>query len=109
MLLWDDDEPLEELAAIDDADELCRQLLVSPGGWGSSTRHAEAGELLASVHATRELPASLVALLLCTCRRWHRVTAKLIVAIEDSGLLRDADLDELSGRCPGHEHEIVVP
>ena len=102
MLLWDDDEPLEELAAINDADELCRQLLGSGGGWGSSTRHAEAVELLANVHGSGELPASLVALLLCTCRRWHRVTAKLIVAIEDSGLLADADLDELSRWCLEH-------
>jgi len=108
MLLWDDDEPLEELAAIDDADELCRELLAS-GGWGSSTRHMEAVELLANVHGSGELPASLVALLLCTCWRWHRVTAKLIVAIEDSGLLGDADLDELSEWCLSYEHEIVYP
>ena len=109
MLLWDDDEPLEELAAIDDAEELCRQLLASRGGWGSSTRHAEAVELLANVHGSGELPASLVALLLCTCRRWHRVTAKLIVAIEASGLLGDADLDELSEWCLAYQHEIVYP
>ncbi len=109
MLLWDDDEPFEELAAIDDAEELCRQLLATSGGWGSSTRHAEAVELLDNVHGSAELPASLIALLLCTCRRWHRVTAKLIVAIEDSGLLGDGDLDELSEWCLAYQHEIVCP
>ena len=46
---WGDDAPLETLTAIKDAEELCRQLLASPWGWGSSTRHTEAVELLASV------------------------------------------------------------
>jgi hypothetical protein len=41
-VLWDDDEPLAELRAAEDADELCRRLLASPWAWGSSTRHAEA-------------------------------------------------------------------
>ena len=63
MLLWDDDEPLEELAAIDDADELCRQLLASRGGWGSSTRHAEVVELWAAQRALRTDPARLDELL----------------------------------------------
>ena len=38
-MLWDNDSPLEELATIDDAEELCRQLLARPCGWGTSTRH----------------------------------------------------------------------
>jgi hypothetical protein len=76
-VLWDDDAPLEELAAIGDAEELCRQLLASPWGWGSSTRHMEAVELLAKVHGTGELPPPFVALMVCTCRRWDRVTARL--------------------------------
>jgi hypothetical protein len=77
----------EELVAIGDAEELCRRLLASPWGWGSSTRHAEAVELLGKVQGTGELPMSFVALMLCTCRRWDRVTSRLIAAIEDSGLL----------------------
>lgn len=36
----------DRFAAIDDAEELCRQLLASPGDRGSSTRHSEAVELL---------------------------------------------------------------
>lgn len=34
---------------------------------------------------------------------------ELIVAIEESGLLADADLDELSEWCLTHEHEIDYP
>lgn len=108
-VLWDDDSPLEELAAVKDAEELCRQLLAGSWSWGGSTRHIEAVELLDRVHGTSELPASFVALMLCTCRRWDRVTARLIAAIEDSGLLRDADLDELAESFLSHEHVISYP
>ena len=38
-----------ELVAIDDTEELCRRLMASPRGWGRSTRHTEAVELLAEV------------------------------------------------------------
>lgn len=64
----------------------------------------EAVELLAKVHGTSELPASFVALMVCTCRRWDRVTARLIAAIEDSALLDDAELDELADSFLSHEH-----
>jgi hypothetical protein len=63
-----------------------------PVGLGSSTRHAEAVELLARVHGTGELPMSFVTLMLCTCRRWDRVTSRLIAAVEDSGLLDSTGL-----------------
>jgi len=56
------------------------------GGWGSSTQHIEAIELLATVQRTSELPASFVALMVCTCRRWRRVTGRLIAALQDSAL-----------------------
>lgn len=87
LVLWDDDSGLEELMGVEDAEEFCRQLLASPSGWGSSTRHMEAVELLGKIHGTGELPAAFVALLLCSCRRWDRVTTRLIAAIEASGLL----------------------
>jgi len=108
-VLWDNDSPLDELATIDDAEELCRQLLARPCGWGTSTRHIEAVEVLQRVHATSDLPASFVALMLCTCPRWDRVTSRLIAAVEDSGLLDDADLDELAASCLSHEHVISYP
>jgi hypothetical protein len=108
-VLWDGDSRLEKLTAIEDSEELCRQLLASPGGWGSSTSHVEAVEMLGKVHGTGELPGSFVALMLCTCRRWDRVTARLIAAIEDSGLLDDADLDELADWFLAHEHVISYP
>jgi hypothetical protein len=103
------DQAFEELSAIDDAEELCRRLLAYPWGCGSSTRHMEAIELLANVHATSELPASFVALMVCTCRRWDRVTAKLIAALQDSALLDDAALDELADSFLSHEQVISYP
>ena len=108
-MLWDDKAPLDELAASEDAEELCRRLLASPWGWGSSTGHMEAVELLAKVHGTSELPASFVALMVCTCRRWDRVTTRVIAAVEDSALLDDAELDELADSFLSHEHVISYP
>ena len=57
------EDALDELAAVDDADELSRLLLGNPSGWGRSTRPAEAVELLTRVHGTGELPFSLAVLL----------------------------------------------
>jgi hypothetical protein len=87
---WDDadDSALEELTGAEDADELCRRLLESPWGWGSSTRHGEAVELLHAMQGTGTLPDAVVALLVRTCRRWDRVTAKLIAAVEAAEMLR---------------------
>jgi hypothetical protein len=102
-------DAVDELAAIDDADELCRLLLGNPGGWGRSTRPAEAVELLTRVHGTGELPFSLAVLLVCTCRRWDRVTAKLIAAIPDSRLLDNAELDELTDVFLAEDHVISYP
>lgn len=90
------DDPLSELADAADADELCRLLLESAWGWGLSTDHREAVELLRSMRGTGELGDGLLALLLCTCGRWHRVTAKLIAAIEESALLTGAEADALA-------------
>lgn len=106
---WDDDAPLAELAASGDAEELCRRLLASPGGWGSSTRHTEAVDLLAEVHGTGGLPGSFVALLVCTCRRWDRVTARLVAGIEESDLLSDDELDDLSESLLADELVISFP
>jgi hypothetical protein len=103
------DDAFEELVAIDDAEELCRRLLACPWGWGSSTRHAEAVEVLASVHGAGELPMSFVALMLCTCRRWDRVTSRLIAAVENSGLLDSTALDELAQSFLSHEQVIAYP
>jgi len=103
------DEAFAELVALGDAKELCGRLLASPWGWGRSTRHQEAVELLASLGATGELPPAFVALMVCTCRRWDRVTAPLIAAVEQSKLLDDADLDELARTLLSHEHAITFP
>jgi hypothetical protein len=103
------EEAFEELAAIGDAEELCRRLLAAPSGWGSSTRHAEVVELLGKAQDTRELPMSFVALMLCTCRRWDRVTGRVIAAVQDSGLLDCAALDELAQSFLSHEQVIAYP
>lgn len=108
-MLWDDRAPLEALAAGGDGEELCRRLLASPWGLGSSTRHAEAVDLLAKVHGTGGIPASFAALLLCTCRRWDRATAGLIAGIEESGLLGDDELDDLAESLLADELVISYP
>ena len=102
------DPAMEELAAVPDSDELCRLLVQSPWGWGSSTRHQEAVSLLRGLDGGT-LPGSLVALLLCTCRRWDWVTAKLIAAIEDCGVLSGPDLDELAASLLSDEVGVVFP
>jgi hypothetical protein len=102
------DQAFEELVAVDDAEELCRRLL-APSLWGRSTQHMEAIELLVNVHGTSELSPSFVALMVCTCRRWDRVTARLITALEDSALLNDAGLDELAESFLSHEQVISYP
>jgi hypothetical protein len=80
-----------------------------PWGWVSSTSHTKAVELLARVRGTSELPASFVALMVCTCSRWNRVTARLISAVEDGALLDGAELDELAESFLSHEHVISYP
>jgi hypothetical protein len=69
----------------------------------------EAIELLANVQGTSELPDSFIALMVCTCRRWDRVTARPIAALQDSALLDGADLDELAESFRSHEHVISYP
>ncbi len=105
----DEDPTIAELSAIEDADELCRRLLESAWGWISSSRCAEAVDLLASVRGTGTLPDAFLAMLLCTCDRWGRVTAKLIAAIDGSGILTDADLDELAESFLSEEVVIESP
>lgn len=105
----DDDFALKELADAEDAEELCRLLLRSLWGWGSSTRHAEAIDLLRRMHGTGELAESLLPLLLCACSRWNRVTAKVIAAIEDSDLLSDSALDDLAQSFLSDEMVVAYP
>jgi hypothetical protein len=78
-------------------------------GWGSSTRHGEAVDLLRTTHGRGALPGSFVALLLCTCHRWDRVTAKLVAAIEACGLLNSAELDELAESLLSDEVAVEFP
>jgi len=100
---------MEELATARDPEGLCRLLLRSAWGWGSSTRHQEAVDLLRDLPSDATVPNVLVALLLCTCRRWDRVTAKLIAGIEECGVLSGPDLDELAESLISDQVTIVFP
>src|SRR5260370_12071389 len=102
------DPAMEELAATRDFDELCRLLVQSPWGWGSSTRHREAVGVVRGLRGGT-LPGSVVALLLCTCRRWDRGAAKLIAAVEECGVLSGPDLDELTESLLSDEVVAVFP
>ena len=83
-------------------------LVQSPWGWGSSTLHQQVVSLLRGLDGGT-LPGWLVALLLCTCRRWDHVTAKLIAAIQDCGVLSGPDLDELAESLLSDEVGVVFP
>lgn len=109
VVLRIDQDAVDEIANVEDADELCRLLLGNRGGWGTSTRHDEAVELLIRVHGTGKLPFSLAVILVCTSRRWDRVTAKLIAGIQDSELLDGPELDELADAFLAHDHVISYP
>jgi hypothetical protein len=102
------DEAFAQLLAVKDAEQLCRALLAC-AGLRSSTQHMEAIDLLTRVHATGEMPAWRVALLVCTCQRWRRVTAKLIAALEASRLLDDRELDQLAAWLLDREPAITYP
>jgi hypothetical protein len=47
--------------------------------------------------------------MVCTCRRWDRVTSRLIAAVEDSTLLDDGELDDVAESFLSHEHVISYP
>jgi hypothetical protein len=96
------------LADAGDADDLCRRLLAA-GGRSSSTRHGEAVDLLRRVGGAGERGNARVAMLLCTCSRWRRVTAKLVAAIESEELLSDVELDELAEAFLADELVIEYP
>ncbi|HEV7804945.1 MAG TPA: hypothetical protein VGO80_03945 [Solirubrobacteraceae bacterium] len=107
-MLLDCDCVPEELA-VENGDELCRRLLTSQSGWGSSTRHMEAIALLTRVHGTGDRPTVFVVLMLCACRRWKRVTAEVIAAFEGCGLLGDVELDELAECFLAEDSTISYP
>ncbi|HEY6795153.1 MAG TPA: hypothetical protein VI248_10780, partial [Kineosporiaceae bacterium] len=55
-----DDPAIEELAAAGDRQQLCRLLLHSAWGWGSSTSHQEAVGLLRDLPGDDTVPTVLV-------------------------------------------------
>jgi hypothetical protein len=91
-------DPLEDLAAICGAATpaaLWLYLVTTP------TARAEINDFEALVafkklHSQGEAGALRSAAILCTDPRWRRCTATLIAQIEQSGILSDAELDELA-------------
>lgn len=91
-------EPGDELAALSavlTAPELQQQLLLHDPR-GSTTDPGDAVAAFCRVHAAGEPGAAQTALLLLTAWRWRRCTAPLLSLLVASGLLADADLDELA-------------
>lgn len=105
-VFWDDDLE-DEFSELEDPEELSR-LLLHPLR-GSSTRPGEAIELFRRFHRTEGANNRLMALLLCTTWRWHRATAKLIAGLEGTGLLTDAELDELADSFLSSEVTVEYP
>ncbi|HYV01310.1 MAG TPA: hypothetical protein VEM93_03085 [Actinomycetota bacterium] len=90
--------PLADLAALwtaRDPDELWRALVAHPGR--STTQHWEAVALFRRHHQDGSPEALTTAQLLCTDRRWHRCTARLIAGIAGASILGEDGLDELAG------------
>lgn len=76
-------------------DELWRWLVLHPH-LRAFPNPTDAVAALRRLHRSRPDGAAQTAGLLCTDHRWRRVTAPLVAAVEQSGLLTDAELDELA-------------
>jgi len=83
-----------EIADITDALSLWRRLV--SGAVGRPLRPAVGVEAFRRLHRGGEPGAFDSALLLCTDWRWHRLSAKVIAGIVDSGVLDDGDQDRLA-------------
>jgi hypothetical protein len=83
-----------EIADITDALSLWRQLVL--GAIGRPLAPTVAVDAFRRLHRGGEPGAFDSALLLCTDWRWHRVSAKVIAGILDSGILNDGDQDRLA-------------
>ena len=83
-----------EISEITDALSLWRRLV--SGAVGRPLAPAVAVEAFQRLHCGGEPGAFDSALLLCTDWRWHRVSAKVIAGIVDSGILDDDDQDRLA-------------
>ncbi len=87
---------LEDLIALHgaaDADGLWRALIATPVL--PAGHPFEAVGLFRRHHGNGEPDAVTTALLLCTDRRWEPYTGRLVAGLADSGILDEADLDEL--------------
>ena len=83
-----------EIADITDALTLWRRLV--SGTVGRPQPPAVAVDAFRRLHRGGEAGALDSALLLCTDRQWHTVSAKVIAGMVDSGILDDDDQDQLA-------------
>lgn len=90
--------PLEDFAGMYDAataDALWRWLVLHPNAT-AATLTWNAVSAFRRVHATNRDEALQTASLLCTDRRWRRITGRLVAEIEDTNILDDGGLDSLA-------------
>lgn len=90
--------PLEDIVGIRDAttpDQLWRWLVLHPNAMAATlTWHATSA--FERVHEVNPDEALRTASLLCTDRRWRRITGRLIAEIVDANILDDRELDVLA-------------
>jgi hypothetical protein len=90
--------PLQDFVGIGGAstpDELWRWLVLHPNATPANLAW-NAVSAFKRVHATNRDEALQTASLLCTDRRWRRITGRLIAEIEDTNMLDDDGLDRLA-------------
>lgn len=90
---------LDDLVALHtapDAGELHRRLLCFSAGGADKADAFEPWCLFQKVHADEPEGAVATAVLLLTDRRWRNATGRLVLRIEESGLLSDEQLDVLA-------------
>src|ERR1035437_1200780 len=108
--------PLEDFAGMYDAataDALWRWLVLHPNAT-AATLTWNAVSAFRRVHATNRDEALQTASLLCTDRRWRRITGRLVAEVEDKKLLDGGGLDGLAGGHRGNrtlymERQVATP
>jgi hypothetical protein len=98
------------ISSVDSPDQLWHYLATHPT-LRAMREGSQALSVFRRLHKAGTAPGALAtAALLCTDPRWRRVTAPMIVNIEETGILREAELDELADGFLWEDHYAwVVP
>lgn len=102
------DDEIDPLRSAASPPELWLALLLHDMG-GESSDILPAEECLRRLHGSGQPGAVQTALLLITAWRWRRCTARLIGPLVATGVLDDAELDELASRCLEDTAAFTVP